>query len=279
MNPSLTPTLRQREIVAYFFLAFAISWVIEVPIALSFQGIIGLQIPLAIHYLASFGPFIAALIVTIFAEGSQGVNRLFKGLVKWRVGGRYYLFAIGLPIILFAVAVIVSRIMQGAWPDLGLLAEVDYLPRLGIPLAMGLWLLTFGLAEETGWRGFALPRLQANRSAMSASIFLGVFWAFWHLPAFFYRDTLLAMGILLGFPMLLFTLLVTSVIFTCLYNSTQGSLLIVTLFHGLFDYFSVSSAGGPAAAIVMSAPVVIISILIFRIYGPDNLAPVEKVVV
>lgn len=279
MNSSLTPLLRRREIVAYFFLAFAISWMIEIPIALSFQGIIDLRIPLAIHYLASIGPFMAALIVAIFAEGSQGVKRLFKGIVKWRVGGRYYLFAIGLPIILFAVAVVVSRIIQGAWPDLGLLAEVDYLPRLGIPLAMGLWLLTFGLAEETGWRGFLLPRLQANRTAMSASIFLGVFWAFWHLPAFFYRDTLLAMGIFLGFPMLLFTLLVTSVIFTWLYNSTQGSLLIVTLFHGLFDYFSVSSAGGPAAAIVMSVPVVIISILIYRIYGPEYLAPEEKVVV
>ena len=279
MNPSLTPILRRREIVAYIALAFFISWMIEIPIALSFKGIIDRKIPLAFHYLASFGPFLAALLVTTFAEGSSGVIRLLKGIVKWRVGIRYYLFAIGLPIILFAVAVVVSRIIQGAWPDLGLLAEVDYLPRLGIPLAVGLWLLTFGFAEETGWRGFLLPRLQVNRTAMSASIFLGVFWAFWHLPAFFYRDTLLAMGVLLGFPMLLFTLLVTSVIFTWLYNSTQGSLLIVTLFHGLFDYFSVSSAGGPTAAIVMSVPVVIISIFIFRLYGPDNLSPEEKVVI
>jgi len=83
MNQSLTPTLRRREIVAYFTLAFVISWLIEIPIALSVQGVIDLQIPLAIHYLASFGPFFAALIVAIFAEGSPGVIGLFKGLAKW----------------------------------------------------------------------------------------------------------------------------------------------------------------------------------------------------
>lgn len=277
MTPALSPETRQREIAAYFVLAYVISWAIEIPIALSVQGVIDLQIPLAIHYLASLGPFLAALIVAAFAEGWQGVVRIFRGLAKWRVDRIYYLFAVGLPVLLFAAAVVVSRVMQGYWPDLGLLAEVDYLPRLGIPLAVGLWLLTFGLAEETGWRGFVLARLQATRSAMSASLFLGVLWAFWHLPAFFYRDTLLAMGVWLGFPMLLFTLLVTSVIFTWLYNGTQGSLLIAALFHGLFDYFSVSSAGGPGAAIVMSAPIVIISIIVFRLYGPANLAPTEKV--
>ncbi len=279
MESFLAPTSRRRELIAYFILAYTISWAIEIPIALSFQGIIPIQLPMAVHYLASFGPFLAAIIVVSVAEGLPGIRRLFSGLTKWRVGRGYLLFIFVSPILLFAVAVVIARIMQGYWPDLGLLAQVDYLPPLGIPLALGLWLLTFGFAEETGWRGFALPRLQADRSALSASIILGGFWAVWHLPAFFYRNTYIAMGFLLGFSMLLFSVITASIVFTWLYNGTRGSLLMIVIFHGLFDYLAVSSAGGQASAIVMSAGIVLWGIRAYQVYGPANLSPEGKVVI
>ncbi len=278
MNSSLTPSQRQRELVAYFVLAYAISWVIEIPIALSAQDIISSEVAREVHYLASFGPFLAAVIVASFAEGWPGVRMLFGGLTKWRVGLGYALFAIGLPLALFAFAVVVSRVTQGAWPDLGMLGEADYLPRLGVLPVLGLWLLTFGLGEELGWRGFALPRLQARRSAYSAALTLGVLWALWHAPAFFYRDTYMAMGLLVV-PMVLVSVTSASVVITWLYNGTRGSLLMVVLFHALFDFFSVSEAGGEGAPIVMSAIIVFWAVRVVKVYGPANLAPVEKVVV
>jgi len=279
MDEKLSAWFARHALLLYFLLAYAISWAIEIPVALSVQGLISAQIPPALYYFASFGPFLAALVVAMAAEGSSGVRRLFAGLAKWRVGRGYAIFAILTPPILFAIAVVGSRLWQGAWPDLRLLGDIDYLPHLGILGVFSLWLLTFGLGEETGWRGFALPRLQAGRSAFSAALIIGVLHTFWHLPAFFFRDTYTAMGLLLGLPMLLVSVVSASFIMTWLYNGTRGSLLMVVLFHGLFNFFSVSEAGGESAAIVMSAVVVFWAVRVVIVFGREHLAPAEKWVV
>jgi membrane protease YdiL (CAAX protease family) len=40
--------------------------------------------------------------------------------------------------------------------------------------------------EEPGWRGFALPRLEARLKPLPAALLLGVIWTAWHLPLFWY---------------------------------------------------------------------------------------------
>ncbi len=67
----------------------------------------------------------------------------------------------------------------------------------------------------------------------------------------------MAMGLIAGLPLLLLSILAASMIFTWLYNSTRGSLLMVILFHALFDFLSVSRAGGDNVAAIMSAGVMI----------------------
>lgn len=62
------------------------------------------------------------------------------------------------------------------------------LPESGLTL-MGLVSVKFfyqlfffnATGEETGWRGFALPRLQAHTSPLIAALVIGFFWASWHL--------------------------------------------------------------------------------------------------
>jgi len=69
---------------------------------------------------------------------------------------------------MFAVAQLAARAAgQSApsWRDLG---RVNFLPELGFT-AWWLWLATNGLGEETGWRGFALPRLQQHHSPIISS--------------------------------------------------------------------------------------------------------------
>jgi len=263
-----------RELVAYFVLTFTLSWSIEIPLALSAQGFIA-PIPPALHYLASFGPLLAAVIVTLTSRGPAGLVALFAPLARWRLPRTVLLFVIS-PIAVFAAIVLVTRLIQGAWPNLALLGQVDYLPYLGIVPALILWTTTFGLGEEMGWRGFALPRLQVGRSALAASLILGVFWAVWHIPAIFYRDTYREMGAMVV-PMLATVAVVGSVTYTWLFNSSRGSLLATVIFHGLFDYFSVWPAGVVSPGMPMTILMVFWAVRVFRIYGPAQLAPEPKV--
>lgn len=277
-RPSKPGFLRRHPLVAYFVLTFLISWAIEIPLALSTTGLISAAVPPSLHYLASSGPFIAAVIVTLATGGLSEAANLLAGLAKWRVDHKYTLFCVASPVVVFAGIVAASRLLQGAWPDLHLLGQVDYLPYLGVVPALALWLGTFGMGEEVGWRGFALPRLQATRSAMSASLLLGAFWAAWHLPALFYRDTYLEMGLLVV-PMLITVAAVGSVVYTWLYNGTRGSLLMLVMFHGLFDFFSVWPAGVVSPGMVMTILMVFLAVRVYKRYGPANLAPVEKRVI
>jgi membrane protease YdiL (CAAX protease family) len=268
--------IQKHSLILYFAIAYAITWAFEIPLAAVRQGWTSLQVPFSIHYLGAFGPMLAALIVTGLTQGSNGIRQLLSGLLKWQVGWGWLLFCVGSPIAMFALAAGVMRATSGEWPNLALLGEVEYLPYLGVGGAFVLWFLTWGAGEEVGWRGFALPRLQKGRSALTATIILGVAHAFWHLPAFFYKDTYISMGLAFGLPMLVLSIVAAAIVFTWIYNSTQGSVLMVALFHALFDMLSVSKAGGASAPAVMSAVVWILAPVLVIVLKPANLSRVDK---
>jgi membrane protease YdiL (CAAX protease family) len=269
------PNGLRRDLAAFFILTFLASWAIEVPLALQAQGAIRPIFPMGLHYLASFGPLLSALIVTRATRGTRGVGTLLSGLARWKVRPVYWIVAVAAPCVVFAALVLATRLVQGAWPNLALLGRPDYLPALGVFPTLLLWTLSFGVGEEVGWRGFALPRLQAGRSAFSASMLLGAFWAVWHLPALFYRDTYLEMGLLV-IPMLLTVAAVGSTLYTWMYNGSRGSLLMLVVFHGLFDFFSVWPAGVIGPGMVMTVLVVFWAVRVYKIHGPANLSPEGK---
>jgi|GEM_PF-4941750 len=86
MKNTVAILLKRHPVVAYFLLAYAISRAVELPLVASAQGWLQAPVPPAIHYLASFGPMVSALIVIVVTEGSQGLRQLLAGLLKWRVG-------------------------------------------------------------------------------------------------------------------------------------------------------------------------------------------------
>jgi len=266
--------IKGHALAFYFLMALLISWAIELPLVASARGWINAPVPFSIHYLASFGPMLSALLTTALVDGQPGLSELWKHITRWRVGGRWVAFACLSPLALFLLAAGVNALATGSWPDLARLGEVNYLPNLGGGVLL-LWLATFGFGEEIGWRGFALPRLQKNHTAFSATVMLGLVWMVWHLPAFFYHETYLNMEWVL-LPGMLIGLLFGGVLLTWLYNSTGGSILLVAIWHALFDLFSASKASGDWVAPVMTAGVIFLAIRILRRYGTQNLAGTQK---
>ncbi|WP_432988179.1 CPBP family intramembrane glutamic endopeptidase [Dactylosporangium sp. CA-233914] len=181
--------LVQRFPVATFFvLAFGVSWLAWVPYVLSQSGL-GL-VPLRIPSLlgstqlvgllpgAYLGPLTAAFVVTVLTEGREGLRRWSRRLIRWRVGWKWYalvLLAVPAGILLATCA------LPGAWGHIARPSAaivVAYVPVLLMQI------VTTAMAEEPGWRDFALPRLQSRFGALAGTVVLGVLWGCWHLPLF-----------------------------------------------------------------------------------------------
>jgi hypothetical protein len=186
--------------------------------------------------LAVYGPLIGAGIAISSTSGTSGLNNLLHQMVKWRVSLRWYArilgIAIALPLIPRLIGA-VSGAMQGG-P-----AAHRSLPILP---AVFLWqLLTSGLGEEPGWRGYLLPRLQSRYPTQRAIWILGAIWAVWHYPitiyttltgipeAPFLQAALTLIMALLGQTM---SLIGMTYLYTWIYNGTE-SVWLAILFHAL----------------------------------------------
>ena len=264
MKQNTITSQNSRDLVVYFILAYAISWTIGIPLALAKQGIIQPIFPQWFHYFVAYGPLLSALIVTWATQGQPGVKELWGRITKWRVGGIWWLVALSPLIIGFLVA-LTMNFLTNNHISLSQLGEIHFLPPMGIG-ALLLWTLTFGIGEEIGWRGFALPRLQKDRNALYATIILAFCWALWHLPQFFYLfDTSIAIGWVIG-------LFAGAIVFTWLFNSAEGSILIVAIWHGCFNFISASDAGNGLLAAVVSTIVMIWAIVVVFVYKPKTLS-------
>jgi membrane protease YdiL (CAAX protease family) len=252
-----------RHISAYFILAFAVSWSIGVPLALAHQGIIPAILPQWAHYLVAFGPMLSALIVTGISQGLPGLKELGGRMFMWRACPKWWIVAFS-PFVLGYVAIWILNSLTGSEITRSDLGRVNYLPPLGLG-ALLLWLFTFGLGEETGWRGFALPRLQKGRSALAATGILVALWALWHLPQFFYLfDPSIAPGWAVG-------LFAGAVVLTWLYNSAHDSILLVAIWHACFNFMTASTADIGVLPMVVSAIAIVWAVLVIVFYKPKYL--------
>jgi hypothetical protein len=198
--------------------------------------------------LAVYAPSISAIIVSGLIDGPAGVRRLLGGFLRWRIGIQWYVaIFVGIPM-LSAIAMLLSAALARTpliidhWYQLFLLGPTGHqiMRAAGagglwsvIPALLGSFLADPGpLGEELGWRGFALPRLLKDRSALSAGVILGAIWGVWHLPAFILAGTPQNN---MSFPLFMIGIVALSVLMTWAFKGTSGSVLAAVLIHWTFN--------------------------------------------
>ena len=201
--------LRRHEITAFFVLTFVLTWTAFIP----WYAGNAEDIPWF-----TFGPFAAALILSASTGGWPAVRGLLAKIVHWRVGILWYLVALGLPVAIQLVAILLNPLFGSPapmWSNIPPLLDI-------IPMVLLFAVFSGPLGEEPGWRGFALPRLLSRYPALTASLILGVVWAAWHLP-------LLLVGDLTVYGTV--NAVLAAIVFTWVYQNTGGSVLVPILMH------------------------------------------------
>jgi membrane protease YdiL (CAAX protease family) len=177
-----------------------------------------------------YGSFLGGAFVTGVVDGRNGLKTYFSRIVRWRVGLKWYAVALFLPLMLYLVAFSLNIASGAALPT-----NLQWPAWTAILVAFfGQGFLVIALAEEPGFRGFALPRFLVGRSALAAALIVGLLHTLWHLP-------FLVGALFEGYPIGILTNLMIivsgSVFFTWLFNNTYGSVLIAMLLHASVDLF------------------------------------------
>ncbi|MFD2418026.1 CPBP family intramembrane glutamic endopeptidase [Amycolatopsis pigmentata] len=235
----------RHRMTSFFALAFGLSWLAWAPYVLCENGlgILHFKFPTVAGSSQLFGvlpgaylgPILSAFLVTALAEGKPGLRQWAGRLLRWRVHwGWYVLVLVSVP----AVLIITSIPFGGGagamhLPPASVFAA--YLPALVFQL------LTTGLAEEPGWRDFALPHLQPRFGPLRGTLILGPLWGAWHLPLFLTDWA--------GWPDVNWVMVIEfvasatafSVVMTWVFNRTGESLPLAMLLHtSVNNFFSVA---------------------------------------
>ncbi|MEP6969400.1 MAG: type II CAAX endopeptidase family protein [Betaproteobacteria bacterium] len=217
------------SLLAFFVLAFAWSWTCwllaplfnaNAPVAATVMSLAG-----------GFGPSLAAVVMVAHGSGITGLRRWLTRCLQWRVGWRWVVLAFLFPVVFMGLAAAGHVALGGSLPPSPAAGHV----RLAALNFLLVFLVGGPLGEEFGWRGFALPGLQARWGWRLASLLLGVVWAIWHLPLFYSAGTVQSQ-----LPMGLYALsaIASSVLFTWLFNRSRGSIVPMLVLHTAVNAWS-----------------------------------------
>lgn len=238
--------------VLFWFLAFAIAWTLTVPTALAQLGFIERSpVPAGLANLIGVAPTLAAFAA---AAMNRHVNALASRIFRFRAPLSSYVLAIGAPIA-WVVGAALLRERFGA-------EGVEFSISAQLAVFGAIWLL-LALGEEIGWRGYALPILNARFGFWRAATILGIVWAVWHYPKLlsspFVESLEQAAPLVAKFTL---QIILANYVLCWLFVRSNLSVVVAALFHATFN---VIATAYPLAGIdlYVTACVAVFVLLIF----------------
>ncbi len=241
--------IARNELKIALWMMFLLTWSIE----LGYASRLPIRIPFPVYLLVGYGFGFSAILITGITQGKKAIIALLRRFLIWRVGWKWYLAALAIYPMVFLAAALLNSLITNQPLDFSQVFARQILPAKANLAALVLPFFFFDAltnGEEIGWRGYVLPRLQARRGALAASLSIGLIWGFWHLPK--YLDASFQV-----FALFMVKTMIDSVLYTWLYNNTGGSLLLTTLLHaagntaGVFLPVRFAGPGGDVNLLVL----------------------------
>ena len=230
--------IKKHPMLTYFALAFAISWggillVVGGPDAIPSPSEQAMKLlPVAILVML-VGPSVAGLLLTGLVDGRAGFRELLSRLFTWRAGiGWYAVALLTTPVLATLILLALSLFSPDFLPAIFTTDDKASLMLIGIVSG-----LVVGIFEETGWTGFAIPRLMLRYGVLATGLIVGLLWAAWHFLVYFWGsgDPSGTFSLVIFLPEFLFLVMVLPVyrvLMVWVYDHTQ-SLLVAMLMHAI----------------------------------------------
>lgn len=253
-----------KKIQYFFLISHGIPFLMTV-ILMILEGSIFISQPFfnQIIYIAFSSPLIAAGFIILLYYSKEEKNNYCLSIIDFsRIPWKIFLFILLFPVsIRFFASLIAGKLFITNF-------QFDLSPQMN--LVYIIILLFFGpVPEELGWRGVALPLLQKRFGFRKTAIFLGLMWAVWHLPLFFFQGTFqYQLGLFSPlFWNYMLAAIFTSIILSVIFNESNNSILAVILFHYMENLTGQTFTINTTAEIISNIVRGIIAIIIFIHYG------------
>lgn len=222
---------------AYFFATFAWTWLIW-GMAVVLRASMETNLGRVILLLGVMGPMVTGIGFTYLTRDKAGRRSYWMRVVNVRqIPTRWYLVILLFAPVLNTLAALADVLTGGSGATWGEAAR-NFLPNPLSVIPSILFASLIPFIEELGWCGYALDRLLDRRSALVASVTLGVMWSLWHLPLFFIEGSYQAsLGV--GTPafwLFMIGIVPLSVVIAWVCNNTGRSTLAAILFHAMVNF-------------------------------------------
>ncbi len=208
----MVSVVKSHPVVTFFVLAYGLSW----------GNLILSRAWPSIPFLFPYGPMLAAVIVAGITCGKDGLKDMFRRCTLWRVGIKWYAAALLLPAAI-ALAAVYFSILLGGDESFTEHINLEQISLFSLFLLFPIAMIDAPLGEDSGWRGYALPRFPASRSPLENTLILGVLIAGWHLPLALAEESI-------AVPYLIATI-ASAVVTNWVYYNANESALLAILYH------------------------------------------------
>lgn len=247
--------MKYEKIMVYLLASYGFSWMVWLPFLINHRWNERIPTFQSQFYLASFGPLIGAVLASLASGGWKELKDWFRRTYSLRFPMRWLIMAVLMPVLYAAAAIVIQRFITGEWTEWSRFGLTGSLPGLNIMQTALVWIVTFGLGEESGWRGFLLPELSKRFSLRVSALIVAVIWMLWHLPAFLFHETYMNMGPgVIGWAV---SLCFGSILLAWLCKKSRFSVLPALVWHGGFNLITAGDTSAEMVAAICSVLVIV----------------------